>query len=273
MKKRLLSILLKIILLVFALCFFIPVYITIINAFKTTDDITNSFLSFSFSPTFENLKYALLNPNINVYTMYLNSFIITSLGTIFCLLFSGMFAFYIVRRKNRLAKLLYVYFIIGLMIPYTMIYLPLVLIYKNIGLIGNIYGLIIFSISGNISFSVFVYYNFMKALPKELEEAARVDGAGWISQFFLVVFPLLKPCTAAIGIFVALSIWNDFSMALIIGRVPTITLGVYSAIGPYFSNWGYVFAFTFLSIFPIFIAYIVFQKQFMDGIMSGAIKG
>ena len=125
------------------------------------------------------------------------------------------------------------YFLFGLMVPYVIVYVPLVTIFKYMGLMGNLPTLIFVFISGSISFSVFMFYGFIKTVPKELEEAAAIDGASPLRIFWTIIFPLLKPCTTTVAIFIGLSMWNDFMTPLIIGNVKTITVGIYTAIGPY----------------------------------------
>ena len=164
-------------------------------------------------------------------------------------------------------------FLLGLMVPYAIVYVPLVSIFKGIGLIGNLPGLIMVFVSGSISFSVFMYQGFIKSTPEELEEAAIIDGAGQFKIFTSIIFPLVKPCTTTVAIFIGLSMWNDFLTPLLIGQIKTITVGIYTAIGPYASDWGSVFAYVMFATLPIIIAYLLAQRQFIEGLTAGALKG
>ena len=112
-----------------------------------------------------------------------------------------MAGYYLARMKSKLSQGLYIYFLLGLMVPYAIVYVPLVSIFKGIGLIGNLPGLIMVFVSGSISFSVFMYQGFIKSTPEELEEAAIIDGAGQFKIFTSIIFPLVKPCTTTVAIF------------------------------------------------------------------------
>ena len=251
----------------------IPLYIAVVNAFKTNDAITSAPLAPPLQPTLENLEYVLTNPNVNIGEMYFNSAMIAGFGTVGCILLSAMAAYYLARSRRKSSKNLYMYFLFGLMVPYVIVYVPLVTIFKYMGLMGNLPTLIFVFISGSISFSVFMFYGFIKTVPKELEEAAAIDGASPLRIFWTIIFPLLKPCTTTVAIFIGLSMWNDFMTPLIIGNVKTITVGIYTAIGPYSSDWGTVFAFVLCGSVPIIVAYLLAQKQFISGLTAGALKG
>jgi len=118
-----------------------------------------------------------------------------------------------------------------------------------------------------------MFTNYIRSLPADIEEAASIDGATKWQTFWLVLFPLLKPCTATVSIFVGLGVWNDFMTPLLLGQVQTITVGMYTAIGPHSADWGLVFAFVLFATVPVIIAYLCAQKQFISGLTSGAMKG
>ena len=263
----------KIILVVATVLMAVPIYIAITNAFKPTDDIMNSPFSLPVPATLDNLKYVFTNPNVNIGEMYFNSIMIAGCGTVGCILISAMAAYYLARTRKRSSKNMYMYFLMGLMVPYVIVYVPLVTIFKYMGLMGNLPTLILVFISGSISFSVFMFYGFIKTVPRELEEAAAIDGASPFRIFWTIIFPLLKPCTTTVAIFIGLSMWNDFMTPLIIGQVKTITVGIYTAIGPYSSDWGTVFAFVLCGSVPIIVAYLLAQKQFICGLTAGGLKG
>lgn len=205
--------------------------------------------------------------------MYFNSICITGFGVVICILISSMAAYYIVRTKKKIAEYLYIYFLFGLMVPYVIVYVPLVMIFNKTGISGNLPSLIMVFVSGSVSFSVFMYKGFIGSLSYELEEAAIIDGAGQFTIFYKIIMPLVKPCTTTVGIFIGLSMWNDFLTPLLIGQVQTITVGIYTAIGPFTADWGTVFAYVMFATMPIIIAYLLAQKQFIAGLTAGALKG
>ena len=272
-KTSALDIILKIFLVVLAVIFATPLYITLINIFKSTTEIAASPMSFPLPPIIDNIVQVIKNPNVNLGEMYFNSLCITIFGASICILVSAMAGYYLARMKSKLSQGLYIYFLLGLMVPYAIVYVPLVSIFKGIGLIGNLPGLIMVFVSGSISFSVFMYQGFIKSTPEELEEAAIIDGAGQFKIFTSIIFPLVKPCTTTVAIFIGLSMWNDFLTPLLIGQIKTITVGIYTAIGPYASDWGSVFAYVMFATLPIIIAYLLAQRQFIEGLTAGALKG
>lgn len=260
------------VIIMLAACAF-PLYLTAVNIFKPTSVISANPVALPNPPTLDNLKSVLANPNVQLGTMYKNSLVLTLGGTALCVFISATAAYYLVRVRNKITKFLYTYFLLGMMVPYVIVYVPLVTLYKNIGLVGTTWGMILIFASGSIPFSVFMYYGFIGGLPVELEEAAAIDGASSLEIFFKILFPLLKPCTATTVIFIGLSMWNDFLTPLTIGQIKTITVGIYTAIGPYSSDYGTIFAFVFLATLPVLVVYLCLQKEFISGLTAGALKG
>lgn len=264
---------LQVILILLAVIFALPLYITAINIFKSTEKISSSPMSLPLPPSLNNIISVLNDPNVNIAEMYGNSIMITVFGAAICVFLSSMAAYYIAREKSKLSNFLSVYFLFGLMVPYVIVYVPLVTMFGKVHLTGNLPGLIMVFVSGSISFSVFLYTGFIGGITEELEEAAIIDGAGNFTIYAKIIMPLVKPCTTTVVIFIGLSMWNDFLTPLLIGQVKTITVGIYTAIGPYASNWGTVFAYVMFATLPIAILYVVAQKQFISGLTAGAVKG
>ncbi len=253
--------------------FALPLYITVVNIWKPTQQISSSPMSLPIPPIADNIMSVLNDPNVSILSMYRNSVLITVFGAGICMFLSSLAAYYLAREKNRLSKVLSLYFLFGLMVPYVIVYVPLVTMFNKVHLTGNLPGLILVFVSGSISFSVFMYQGFIGGISEELEEAAIIDGAGSFTIYARIVMPLVKPCTTTIAIFIGLSMWNDFLTPLLIGQVKTITVGIYTAIGPYASDWGTVFAYVMFATLPIVILYLAAQKQFISGLTTGAVKG
>ncbi len=261
---------------VLAVIFLIPIYITVVNVLKTDNQIVSSPMSLPIPPTFEHVEYVFNNPNANLFRLYLNTFIITGIALLVTIGVSSMAAYYTSRTKTKLAEFIYLYLIVGLMIPYQIAFIGVVILLRQFHLVSTFPGIILAFISGNIMFSVFMYHGFMKSLPIELEEAAAIDGAGQFRIFTQILFPLLKPCTATTAIFCGIAMWNDFYTPLIIlggGKSATITLGIYTSIGLFRSSWGNIFTYCFFASLPLVIIYLFAQKQFISGLTAGALKG
>lgn len=263
----------RIFLLILVIIFATPLYITFVNIFKNTNEITASPISLPVPPVIDNIKTVLQSPNVQLGEMYFNSICITVFGATICIIISALAGYYIAREKTKFAQGLYIYFLFGLMVPYAIVYVPLVSMLKMGGIKGTLPVLILVFVSGSVSFSVFMFHGFIKTIPMELEEAATIDGANQLQIFIRVIFPLVRTCTTTVAIFIGLSMWNDFLTPLLIGQVQTITVGIYTAIGPYASDWGSVFAYVMFATLPIIIAYLLAQKQFIEGLTAGALKG
>lgn len=260
-------------LFILAIIVILPIYIAIANTFKDSGIILDQPLTLPIPPTMENIISVLQSPNTNLVEMYTNSIILMVAGTVITVIVSSLAAYYLARVKSRFSGMLRVYFLIGIMVPYVIVYLPLCILLRNMGIPFGVPILILVFVSGNISFASFMYTNYVHSLPIELEEAASIDGATRFRIFWSILFPLLRPCTATIAIFVGLGIWNDFQTPLLLGQVRTITVGIYTAIGPHSANWGIVFAYVFFAAMPVIIAYLCAQKNFVSGLTMGALKG
>lgn len=260
-------------LVILAIVVILPIYIAIANTFKDSGIILDQPLTLPIPPTMENIISVLKSPNTNLVEMYTNSIVLMVAGTVITVIVSSLAAYYLARVNSRLSRMLRVYFLIGIMVPYVIVYLPLCILLRNMGIPFGVPILILVFVSGNISFASFMYTNYVHSLPLELEEAASIDGASRFRIFWSILFPLLRPCTATIAIFVGLGIWNDFQTPLLLGQVRTITVGIYTAIGPHSANWGIVFAYVFFAAMPVIIAYLCAQKNFVSGLTMGALKG
>lgn len=260
-------------LILLAIIVILPIYIAIANTFKDSSIILDQPLSIPIPATLENITNVLKSPNTNLKEMYLNSAMLMVAGTALTIVLSSLAAYYLARVKTKSSGILRIYFLIGIMVPYVIVYLPLCILLRNLGISYGVPVLTFVFASGNISFGTFMYTNYIHSLPIELEEAASIDGASRLKMFRVIIFPLLKPCTATISIFVGLGIWNDFQTPLLLGQIKTITVGIYTAVGPYSANWGVVFAYVFFAAVPVIVIYLLAQKNFVNGLTMGALKG
>jgi len=162
------------------------------------------------------------------------------------------------------------------MIPPQVILIPVTDVLRFTHLMTTLQGLILFNIGYYIPFGVFVFTGFIRTVPVELEEAAVIDGASRMQVFWRIVFPLLRPATASVLIFLGVWIWNDFIDPLVIlgpSQGTTVTTGIYRSIGQYQADFGSVFALMFLATLPVLIFYLALQKHFVKGLTGGATKG
>lgn len=258
--------------------FGLPLYMALVNTFKTQEQILADPLGFPVPFTFDNLFNAFSRPDNLIARGLLNSTILVVVSVFFIVIFSSAIGYYIARHNTRFTQGLQLLFMAGMMIPAQVYLIPIVQIFRTFHLIGSYLGvLVVFTGGGLLSFAVFVYTGFIKNIPHELEEAALIDGANKFQMFWKILFPLLRPATATVVIFITLWIWNEFLMPLILlgpGNGVTITLGVYMSLGQLYTiNYGQMFAIMMIASFPMLVFFFIFQKEFIAGLLGGSLKG
>ena len=262
------------VLVLVSLIYLIPLYVAITNAFKPYEDILKDPLGLPLNFTLENFQVAFQRAKI--LSLYVNSGLITTISLVVLIAISSMMGFIFARKEHKFYQFLYIFVLAGMMVPPQLVLIPSIKTLKFLHLLGTLPGLIFFYGGTYLSLGVFMYTEFLKTVPKSLEEAAYIDGANQFQVFFRVVFPLVKPCTATVTIFLGMWIWNDFLPPMyILGsqRGRTITTGIYAAIGRFSTYWNVVFACVILASIPILIVFLLLRKQFMSGLTAGAIKG
>jgi raffinose/stachyose/melibiose transport system permease protein len=264
-------------LIVISLVFFVPIYITIINAFKIQSEIMKNPFGFSAnSLTLENLKVYGFSPYFNIIQAYFNTIVIVGLSILGIIICTSMLSYVMDRnRENAILKVFYVLMLAGLIIPPESILLSIVQILRNLGLMFTYSGLVLRNIGWYVPFSCFVFVGYVKTISRELDESAYLDGAGAFSIYSKIIFPLMKPAVASVFIFCFLWIWNDFLNPLIIlgDKTYTVTIGIYRAIGQYSTAWDQIFSLVFLVSIPVLVMYVFMQKYFIEGLTAGAVKG
>jgi len=260
-----------------AFIFALPLYLALVNVFKTEDQITRYPIALPDPFTLENLYAVLTRPDHLLFDGLKNSLIITVCSVITVVFFSSTLGYYIARSKNRYMQLLLLVFIAGMMVPVQVVLIPVSRMLNWLGMMGTFQGLVLLQTGGGmLSFAVFVYTGFVKTIPRELDESAMIDGASKFTLFWKIIFPLMRPATATVVIFVGLWTWNEFLLPLIIlgpGEGITITTGIFTAVDNLNINYGMAFALMFLSALPILGFFFTQQKEFIAGLTGGSLKG
>ncbi|GAA4613245.1 carbohydrate ABC transporter permease [Actinoallomurus liliacearum] len=259
-----------------AAIFFVPLYVVCVNVIKPGPKIAKSPASLPIPPTLHNITAVLTRPDQLFWVSLTNSVVVTALSILILTVLSSMLGHYLARSKSRWGRWLTLLLLCGLMIPPQVILIPITQVLRFAHLMTTIQGLVLFNVGYYVPFGVFVFTGFTRSIPVELEEAAAMDGAGRFQIFWRIVFPLLRPATASVLIFLGVWIWNDFIDPLVIlgpGQGTTITTGIYRAIGQYQADFGTVFALMFLATLPVLIFYLALQKHFVKGLTGGATKG
>jgi raffinose/stachyose/melibiose transport system permease protein len=258
------------------LAFVSPIYLTIVNAFKTQDQIVRNPASPPLPPTTHNISDALSRPDKIVQIGLANSTLTVVASVLLVVPLGAAFSFWLTRRSARLRRIVLAGFAAGLMIPPAVILLPTIRILTFLHLDHTYAGLILSNVGGGyLSFAVFVYSGFLRAVPGEIVEAASMDGAGLLRIWWTIIMPLLRPATATVTIFLSLWIWNDFmNPQFILGplRGQTITTGLYLSLGQYSTNYAQLFGVMFLAAIIPVAGYLTLQKQFIAGLTTGATK-
>lgn len=264
----------EVLMLCLCVIFFIPFYYLLVNTFKPARDATTSPLSFPIKNfTLDLYKEAFRV--INFWSSFRNSIVITVVSVTIIIVIGSMAAYAITRRKNKLTGFLFIYFLVGFMVPAQTTLIPLFNLMSKFKLQNSVLGMIVLY-SSWCNFALFMYRGFLGGVPKDLEEAALIDGANLWKMYWKIVFPLLKPVTTTIVIFDVMWIWNDFMMPyLFISSSENFTLimEVYKGVGQFANNWTVMLCTMVIVLIPIVIFYLFMQKNIIAGITSGAVKG
>ncbi|WP_062232444.1 carbohydrate ABC transporter permease [Fictibacillus sp. FJAT-27399] len=266
--------LLTIVALLIALYHLVPFYILLTTAFKAKGDFSSKWI-FPHQFSLDNFREAWEMANLG--QSLLNTVIITFFSALLLIFFGSLAAYPLARRDTRLNKFVYVFFIAIMVIPPLTALVPLYQLVVDIGMMNTRTIAVLNNVAAYMPLTIFLYAGFIRStIPKELEEAAKMDGASTLSIFFKVVFPLLKPVTASILIISCVYIWNDYQFAIFFlqaEEVKTITVALSSFFGQNTNNLNLVAAAAIMAVAPMIILFLFLQKHFIEGLASGSVKG
>lgn len=256
--------------------FIFPFILLILNSFKSNGEILTSPFSLPQHWNFSHFRDVI--EKMNFLVTFKNTFIITTLSTLFIVLFSAMTAYHLVRRPSRYNKLFFTIIVASMVIPFQSLMIPLIYIYgAKLQLIDAmpIPLLIMFYIGFGSALSIFMFHGFIKSVPVEIEEAARIDGCNTLQTFFIIVLPMLTPITVTIAILNVLWIWNDYLLpSLVLNNESVYTMPVKMKVfnGTYMNNWELLIPAILMTVLPILIMYMIGQRYIIKGVMQGSIK-
>ena len=252
-----------------------PVFYFAISAFKIREDIIFHPLSMTKEMfTLENFKIAY--SKIKLMKAFKNTASITLMSMVIIIFPSSMAGFAIARLDAPQFKAAYKYMLSLMVLPFVSCLLPLVVMLNKAGLYNKLWACILIEGAWGIPFATFLYTGFMKSLPKELEEAAMIDGCSLFGSYFRVFFPLMAPVTATCCIKSGIGIWQDYLISatfLNSAKTPTIMVSVNKFFGQYVNEYGQSFAAVMMISIPTFVLFIFLQKYFIKGLSAGAVKG
>lgn len=265
---------LEVIGILIALLFLIPFYFVIVNSLKTFPELAANTAKLPSSLYLEN--YTKVWTIMKFPKAFFNSVFITVLSNVGLVVISSMAAYRMVRKSSKFNNLVFLAFVAAMVIPFQSIMIPLVRVASQVGLMDSKIGLIVCYYGFGVSLNVFLYHGFIKSIPLEIEESAKVDGSSAYGVFWKIVFPLLKPMSITIIILNSLWIWNDYLLpSLVLGNpeLRTIPLATFSFFGQYTKQWDLALAGLTLSVLPIVIFFLFLQKHIVEGITAGSVKG
>ena len=262
------------ILFIYSLIALFPIVMILMNSFKAKKAIFGAPFHFPTSQTFSLIGYQTVTERANFQTYFVNSAIVTFVALILTLFIGAMAAFALSEYDFRGNTLTALYLSIGIMIPIRLGTVGILRLMVSLKLVNTLTGLILIYVAQSLPLTIFILSQFMRQVPKDLKDAARIDGASEYYIFWMIL-PLVRPALGAIGIFTMIPIWNDLWFPLIISpssKTATVTLGVQQFLGQFVSDWNAVLSSLTLAMVPILILYILFSRQMIRSITAGAIK-
>ncbi|MGS2642972.1 ABC transporter permease subunit [Streptosporangium sp. LJ11] len=267
-----------VVLVVLAAVMVVPLYLLVTNAFKSQDDIVSSpFDVPSDGFTIDNIVAAATSADFNVIGAYGTTALLVASVNVLSILVTGPAAYAIARGVRRGHRLVLLVLLAGLFIPSQAIVIPVIYVLRTIGLMGTVPGLVLFQTALTIPTTVFLFTAFVKSIPRELDEAARIDGASRMGTFWRIIFPLMRPAVATAVVLNSVGVWSDFvNPRIILGPgsgIYTVTTGVFAAISKYSTDFTIVYSNMLLAVAPVIVFYVLLQRRIIGGLTSGAVKG
>lgn len=266
-QKKLRWVIADVLIVIVCLIFLYPLLIGFYNSFKTLKDVLLNPLSIDFDTlTFDNYSKAFAGMRYG--TRFVNTLFVTAVSCVLILFFSSLAAYKLSRTDTHCSKIIYKIIFCFILIPFQCTMIPLAVQMTNMGLTDTHTGLILGYLGFLSPMSIFLYHGYIKTVPVELDEAARIDGCNSFSIFYRIIFPLIKPITATVLIINAMAIWNDYLFpAIMIGteKKRTLIIGLITFTSTYSKQWGRMLAATVMVITPILIIYVILQKHIIKG--------
>lgn len=265
----------EIVMILLAVVWFIPIYYLIVTTLKTPQEATLSPLAIPKKLQFQNYVDAWVNMEFP--RAFGNTLFITASAVFLIVIFGSMAGYALARTKTKAGNRMFLLFLAGLVVPFQMNIVSLYKIVKSLHLMNTLFAVVLVDVAINTPQAVFLFKEFIEStIPKELEEAASIDGCSVIRRFFMIVLPLLKPVISTVVIIVTLNVWNEFMTPLLFiqSRESDVILQeVTRNIGQFATDWTALFPMLMLGVAPLMIFYVFMQKYIIAGVAAGAVKG
>lgn len=273
-KKITKKVLLYVILVFLALIWVVPMFTLIATAIKSKSDFYSGAGLFSLpeSIAWENFVNAITKGRLLTYMK--NDLIICILKVPLGIFIEAMAAFALTRLNVKHRTGIFIFFLIGMMLPMQTALVPINVVFSKLGLMNSYFGLFYVYVGFGISFGILILRGFFNGIPKELDEAAYLDGCTKWQLFYKIILPVAKPAVATLIISDFLSTWNEYLLASVIindNAKKTVPVGIMTFVGEHGTDYGYLCAGVLLSVVPVLVVYLLFQRHFVEG-MAGAVK-
>ena len=263
------------VLIAYTLIALFPVFVTVVNSFKSKRAIFTQPLALPGPDSFDLVGYQTVANQGDFVAYFQNSLVVTCLSLFFVLLFGAMAAFALSEYRFRGNTLMGLYLALGIMIPIRLGTVAILQMMVATGLVNTLTALVLVYTAQGLPLAVFILSEFMRNVSDDLKNAGRIDGLSEYRIFFRLVLPLVRPAMATVAVFTMIPIWNDLWFPLILApseSTKTITLGSQVFLGQFVSNWNAVLAALSLAILPVLVLYLIFSRQLIRGITAGAVK-
>ena len=251
-----------------------PLYFLLINTFKVKKEIYTNFFGLPKKWTLEN--YKALFSNSDFFAYFRNSFLVVVISLFMILMLGSLAAFALAHWRTKFSRVVYYFFVIGMMLPIKIATIRLIQIMKTLNTLNTLFSLYPVYIAMGLPTAVFILTEFIHGLPGELYEAAYMDGAGRFKIWYRIVIPLIRPALATVAIYNLVPIWNDLWFPLIFitrESSKTVLLAVTRLQGQYTTDWPKVLTVLAMSALPVIALYLTMSKSFIKGLTAGAVKG
>lgn len=270
---RVLIVVFQVMLISYAILILLPLLNMFLSSFKSTREIYQNPYGLPLEWLASNYAEVWGSGGFGVY--FINSIVVTATSIALVLLFGSMAAFGIARYRYRLAVYIYLLFLGGIMLPLKAAIIPLFLVVRRVGLMDNRLALVLIFAAMSMPSTVFILTGFMRTIPRDLEDAARIDGANDFGIYRRVILPLAAQSIALVTIYNSVPVWNDFFFPLVFiqtDRLKTLPLGMSVFFGQYQIQWGLLFAALSIAILPMIVLYAFLSRYFIRGMTAGAVK-
>ncbi|MEM1078881.1 MAG: carbohydrate ABC transporter permease [Pseudomonadota bacterium] len=262
-------------LILYTLIALFPVFVIIINSFKERRSIFREPLALPDAESFSTIGYETVMKQGDFFLYFQNSMIVTVASLFFVLLFGAMAAYALSEYRFRGNMLMGLYLALGIMIPIRIGTVAILEMMVATGLVNTLWALILVYTAQGLPLAVFILSEFMRQVSDDLKNAGRIDGLSEYTIFFRLVLPLVRPAMATVAVFNMIPIWNDLWFPLILApaeETKTLTLGSQVFIGQFVTDWNAVLSALSMAILPVLVLYVIFSRQLIRGLTSGAVK-